>query len=103
MLPIICLNYFFLVCVRLLFYSQFVSCAVVRGQKNHPEGKDGIFFEEQISMFQETANGRRRDEGVSSTKGLGAFSILQDCNKEHRAERQDLEVQENDSQCVLKF
>lgn len=71
MSPIVCLNYCILVCVRLLFYSQFVSCALLRdlGQKNHPGGKDGTFFEEQISMFQETANGGRRDEGVAAGRG----------------------------------
>lgn len=53
----------------LLDYSQFVRCALLRdlGQAG---GKDGYLFGEQISMFQEIANGGKRDEGVRA-KGWG--------------------------------
>lgn len=46
-----------------LVYSQCVCCALLR-DLGQPGGKDGYFSGEQINMFQEMAEGRKRDEGV---------------------------------------
>lgn len=47
----------------LLVYSQVVCCGLLR-DLDQPGEKDGYLSREQISMFQEMANGRKRNEGV---------------------------------------
>jgi len=57
----------------LLVYSLFACCAPSR-DLGEPGGKDGYFSGEQISVFQETANGGKMNE--SQSKGLGVFSVF---------------------------